>query len=113
MKFHHNLSLLVVALPLLALTACDTNRASSTTVQAGAVHDNDSQLHADVSRELRSHAVFGQSNITVTAVRGYITLDGTVASDADKKSVAELVQQVDGVRGVRNNLVITTVSVGN
>ncbi len=45
-------------------------------------------------------------NVTIVSKEGKVTLRGTVKDEAEKKLLAARAQQVDGVRGVDNQLVI-------
>ncbi|MCC5827550.1 BON domain-containing protein [Alkalimonas sp.] len=120
MKLHHTFYTLLLALPLVAVTACD-NRAptSSTQPKPMSVDESrtyrqvdDNSLNRDVSNALQRDTAFARNTIKVAANKGHITLTGTVASMQDKNRAAEIAKEVTGVIEVHNNLEINLATVG-
>ncbi|HMF90731.1 MAG TPA: BON domain-containing protein [Candidatus Angelobacter sp.] len=67
----------------------------------------DQQVAADVQNKINADASFPDKQLTVIASNGVVTLSGTVSSDAARAAAAADAAQVDGVKTVVNNLVVT------
>jgi osmotically-inducible protein OsmY len=55
-------------------------------------------------RELSRHRGLDGSNIVVTSVHGVVSLAGHVSHELQKDMAVTLVRNIDGVRGVTDNL---------
>lgn len=106
----HTLCALLLTLPLLAVTGCDTNPTTdnSTSTKSSSIQQDDTRLNTAVSDALQRDTLFAQSDISVASQQGQIRLNGTVASMQDKNRAGEIAKKVSGVTGVSNNLEIVT-----
>jgi len=67
----------------------------------------DAQVASEVQSKLSGDATISSgSDITVQAEQGMVTLNGKVASDAERNTAARDAARVEGVRTVVNNLVV-------
>lgn len=105
----HTLCALLLTLPLLAVTGCDT----MSTTDTNSTQQDDTRLNTAVSDALQRDTLFAQSDITVASQQGQIRLNGTVASMQDKNRAGEIAQKVSGVSGVSNNLEVVTAAATN
>jgi BON domain len=67
----------------------------------------DQQVASDVQNKINADASFPDKQLNVTAANGVITLSGTVSSDAARNAAAADAAQIEGVKTVVNNLVVT------
>lgn len=96
MKAKALLSLVVLAVLVLALgTAC--NRASQGT-------RSDAQVASDVQSKIFTDPNVQSRQISVQSANGVVTLSGYVNSEAERSAAASAAAQVDGVKTVVNNL---------
>jgi hypothetical protein len=96
MKAKALLSLVVLAVLVLALgTAC--NKASQGT-------RSDAQVAGDVQSKIFTDPNVQSRQISVQSANGVVTLSGYVNSDAERTAAASAAAQVDGVKTVVNNL---------
>ena len=69
------------------------------------VDNNDLDLRDDIYIALRNNSETGHlTNVKVQVEDGVVNLIGTVTSEDDIGMVQDIVQELDGVRGVKNNL---------
>ena len=66
----------------------------------------DSQLQKDVMDEIKWEPSLTAPQIGVTAVKGVVTLTGTVATYAEKWAVERAARRVEGVQGVAEEIAI-------
>ncbi|MFB3902762.1 MAG: BON domain-containing protein [Acidobacteriota bacterium] len=66
------------------------------------------ELARRVEFELYSSRAFDLEPIQIRSDQGIVILQGQVRSDAEKLLAEKLAKEVDGVKGVRNNLSVTT-----
>lgn len=75
---------------------------------AGCSHGRtDAQLAADVQNKINSDTSFPDKGLQVSADHGVVTLAGQVSSDAARAAAASDAAQIEGVKTVVNNLVVT------
>ncbi|CAA0102348.1 Osmotically-inducible protein Y [Halioglobus japonicus] len=92
---------LVVVAPEEARTGrSDGDRELSTKIE-------DATLTAEVKTRLLANEETDGLDINVDTVRNAVTLSGSVDSSAEKDLAGEIAQQVDGVDGVNNNLMVS------
>lgn len=65
---------------------------------------SDDRIREDVSEALARHAALDASDIEVQVANGEITLTGTVANRADKRTAEETAERVFGVSEVQNQI---------
>jgi osmotically-inducible protein OsmY len=65
---------------------------------------DDSTITAAVKSKLVADKVANLTRIDVDTTRQVVSLNGIVSSSQDKARAEQLAKQVDGVRGVKNNL---------
>ena len=65
---------------------------------------DDSTITASVKTKLATEKLSTLTRVEVDTVRGVVTLNGVVESAEQRARVESLTRQVDGVRGVNNNL---------
>ena len=74
--------------------------------------DNDDPDHSDlgiktaVGRKLSGDDDVRRVNVDVDVVDGYVTLSGVVHNEHERMSAEQLAREVEGVKGVRNDLVV-------
>lgn len=68
----------------------------------------DQQVASDVQNKINADTSFPDKGLSVTAANGVVTLSGTVSSDAARTAAATDAAQVEGVKTVVNNLVVTS-----
>ncbi len=108
----------VLSLPLLILAGCDgmnnqrtTNpTAASDGQKATTAYIDDSVLKRDVTTALQRDPVFSNGDITVSSLKGQITLTGFVATREDITKAADIAKKVQGVTGVTNSLILKPAS---
>lgn len=93
----------VISLALLA-TGCS---------RLGTGGRSDQQVATDVQNKLNADNSFPDKGLTVNASNGVVTLSGNVSSDAARNTAANDAAQVEGVKTVVNNLVVTPVTAAN
>ena len=64
----------------------------------------DAQLKEEVMNEIKWAACVTAGQVGVSAVDGVVTLNGTVASYAEKWAIERLVQRVEGVRSIAEEI---------
>ena len=67
----------------------------------------DSQLQKDVMDEIKWEPSLTAPQIGVTAVKGVVTLTGTVATYAEKWAVERAARRVEGVQGVAEEIAMS------
>jgi osmotically-inducible protein OsmY len=67
----------------------------------------DTELRVMVGRALTADPALTERRIFVTAYQGVITLAGQVASDEERQAAAKAAAQIEGVRSVTTNLMVT------
>ena len=65
---------------------------------------DDSTITASVKTKLASEKLSTLTRVEVDTVRAVVSLNGVVESSETRSRVESLVRQVDGVKGVNNNL---------
>jgi hyperosmotically inducible protein len=74
---------------------------------------DDVTITAKVKNALVGDDLVKARNINVDTRRGVVSLNGVVASDAEKDRAASLARQVNGVREVENHLTLSSASTGS
>ena len=97
LKLNHALIGLVLVVAL--MSGCQAMTGSS----AGQNVD-DSTITASVKTKLATEKLSTLTRVEADTVRGVVTLNGVVESSVQRARVESLTRQVDGVRGVNNNL---------
>lgn len=69
---------------------------------------NDVDITADVQARVHADSALTTSPVTVQANNGVVVLSGTVATDAARSAAETAAKQVEGVKGVINNLQLVT-----
>ena len=92
-----------VAILILALTGCQAMTGKS----AGRNVD-DAAISASVKSTLVADKVANLTRIDVDTNNGVVSLNGVVNSAQQNSRAEELARRVDGVRGVNNNLQISS-----
>jgi len=80
--------------------------------QETATPRTDSQVAADITNKINSDANLPNKQIAVGSNSGVVTLSGTVGSEAERLAAANDASQVDGVKTVVNNLVVSSMANG-
>ena len=91
----------------------DTAAAAKDTFHGTERPTKDTAITAKVKTAFMRDRNVGASGIHVDTVAGYVTLKGNVNSPERAQRAAELAQQIDGVKGVNNQLVIVSSSASN
>ena len=78
------------------------------TLLAAGCSRNDQQVAADVQNKINADSSFPDKQLSVTANKGVITLSGNVSSETAREAAAKDAAQVEGVKTVVNNLVVST-----
>lgn len=68
----------------------------------------DAQLQKDVMDEIKWEPITTASEIGVSASKGVVTLNGTVATYAQKWAVERAAQRVEGVKGLAEEITVKT-----
>ena len=97
LKLRQTLTSLVVIVAL--MSGCQAMTGST----AGQNVD-DSTITASVKTKLATEKLSTLTRVEVDTVRAVVSLNGMVESAETRSRVEALVRQVDGVKGVRNNL---------
>ena len=71
-----------------------------------AVNSSDGSLAASVKSAIVAEPTLRSMALDVSAQDGVVTLRGTAGTDAERERAARLAMNVDGVRSVKNELVI-------
>jgi hyperosmotically inducible periplasmic protein len=66
----------------------------------------DGSITAAIKMKFANDELVSASHIDVDTTDGMVTLNGTVASQAEADRAVQLAQTVDGVKNVRSNLII-------
>jgi len=66
----------------------------------------DASITSAIKMKFANDEVVSASNINVDTTDGYVTLNGTVAGQAELDRAMQLARSVDGVKGVHSNLTI-------
>jgi osmotically-inducible protein OsmY len=98
MKNAFNGSLLFMAVLILGLAGC-----ANTGEKTGAYVD-DSWITTKVKSDMVADNEVSARNISVTTVKGTVTLTGTAASWSEANKAAEIAHSVAGVVGVENDI---------
>jgi osmotically-inducible protein OsmY len=92
------ISRVLLVLIVLAATACGSmNRVTP----AGA---DDAAMEADIRAKIAEEIPGKTFDIGVSVKDGVATLSGSVATDADRRRIADAARSVNGVKSVINNL---------
>lgn len=101
-KFHHSKLMFVAALLSAGLVGC-VNTPEHRSVQQTAA---DTALTAKVNAALDADAVVKGSRINVSSTYGVVTMRGIAPSPAAKQEAVNVARHVDGVREVRDAVVV-------
>lgn len=71
-------------------------------------HRTDAAISADVQSRIHQNAALAATPIAVQSERGVVVLSGSVATDIARITAENDARQVDGVKGVVNNLQVVT-----
>lgn len=71
---------------------------------------DDAWIHTKVRSQLLADGVFPGSSLNVDVANNVVTLRGSVATSADKTKAGEIARTTEGVKSVRNQLVIKSAS---
>ena len=102
MKLAQHLSALVVGLAALTLSGCNT----SPTARPVSVAVADTAISAKVKAALAGDPDVKATDVQVETFRGTVQLSGFVDSPANARRAADLAKRVDGVREVKNDLIV-------
>jgi hyperosmotically inducible periplasmic protein len=93
----------VAAMLVLALTGCQamTGKTAGTNV-------DDAAITASVKSKLVADKIANLTRVDVDTNNGVVSLNGVVDSAQQKGRAEELTRRVDGVRGINNNLQISS-----
>ena len=94
----------LVTLPLTFTTGCAVTQGRETTGR----YMNDKAINAKVKSKLYADPVVKGTQVNVNTFKGIVQLSGFVDSQEQKDRAGEIAQQVSGVQGVRNDLVVPT-----
>ena len=92
------------ALTGLVLTIALISGCQSMTGSTAGQNVDDSTITASVKTKLATEKLSTLTRVEADTVRGVVTLNGMVESAEQRARVEALTRQVDGVRGVNNNL---------
>jgi len=92
-------SFLLAALLSVSVAGC-----TAMTGETAGQYVDDSTITAAVKSKLVADKVANLTRIDVDTTRQVVSLNGIVSSSQDKARAEQLAKQVDGVRGVKNNL---------
>ncbi len=92
------------ALTGLVLTIALMSGCQSMTGSTAGQNVDDSTITASVKTKLATEKLSTLTRVEADTVRGVVTLNGMVESAEQRARVEALTRQVDGVRGVNNNL---------
>jgi osmotically-inducible protein OsmY len=90
----------------------DTKTSTSGTVRSGArdqaTTENDRDLNSRIREAFNSDSVLrdASGSVYINSANGIVTLNGTVATEKEKKDLEAELQRVTGVNSVRNELQI-------
>src|SRR5436305_6581469 len=73
---------------------------------------SDSQVASDITNKINSDANLPNKQISVGTSNGVVTLSGTVGSEGERMAAANDASQVEGVKTVVNNLVVSPAANG-
>ena len=69
---------------------------------------SDAEITSDVQAKIHADAALAAAPITIQSNSGVVVLSGSVDTDAARSSAESTAQQVEGVKGVVNNLQVMT-----
>lgn len=95
----------LIALPVIATMAMSSHRAMQQQETTGQYVDNGVLTLKVKSKLLADPNVKGLA-ISVMSNKGIVTLSGFADNWAEKKQAGKLAHEVDGVKGVNNNIVV-------
>jgi len=94
---------IVTAILVLALAGCQTM-----TGRTAGRNVDDATISASVKTRLIAEKASNLTRIDVETTNGVVSLNGVVQSSQQKAHAEDLARHVDGVRGVNNNLQISS-----
>jgi hyperosmotically inducible periplasmic protein len=97
-----NIAVVLVAATVLLGTACSATR----TQRAPGEHVDDAALVTSVKSALIANESTKARDIKVEVNRGVVQLNGFVDSQEQKSEAASIARNIDGVKEVRNNLIV-------
>ncbi len=95
MKTRAVVALMCMLIVAFGLTACSRSR-------------SDTDITTDVQNRIHADAAFAATPIAVQSNSGVVVLSGNVTTEAQRSSAESLAKQVEGVKGVINNLQVVT-----
>jgi len=84
----------------------DAGEAVKDTAEEVGEEVQDGSITAAIKMKFANDELVSASNIDVDTSNGLVTLNGTVATQAEANRAIELAQTVNGVKNVRSNLII-------
>lgn len=91
---------MVAAFTLFIITGCNKQQSSAPRA--------DSQVAADIQNKINSDPTLPNKQIAVGSSNGVVTLTGTVGSENERVAAGNDASQVEGVKTVVNNLVVSS-----
>jgi len=96
------LCLAVPAVAAVGLTGCAGNRYERSTGE----YIDDKSLNGRVNSALSANPEYKFGDVQVTSFRGTVQLSGFVNTSDQKAKAGEIAKQVQGVKGVENNITV-------
>jgi len=113
--------LLILALAGLISAGCATTKNTGVAIKEGATEAGqqvadkaedvgekieDASITSAIKMKFANDELVSASNINVDTTNGHVTLNGTVASQAEATRAVQIGRSVDGVKSVHSNLII-------
>ena len=113
--------LLIIALAGLISAGCTTTKNTGVAIKEGATEAGqqvadkaedvgekieDASITSAIKMKFANDELVSASNINVDTNDGHVTLNGTVASQAEATRAVQIGRSVDGVKSVHSNLII-------
>ncbi|HEU5435994.1 MAG TPA: BON domain-containing protein [Telluria sp.] len=102
MSLPHRLNLLIASLCLLLLAAC----APTATREGTGEYVDDAVITTKVKAALAGDPAVKATEVNVETFRGMVQLSGFVSSPEARQRAIEIARGTNGVRGVKNDMVI-------
>jgi osmotically-inducible protein OsmY len=97
---------LIVGLSSLALMSGITGCAGDRYTQSTGEHIDDRGTSSRVKKTLSEDAQYKYGDVNVETFKGVVQLSGFVNSKDEKKRAGDLAKTVEGVKDVKNNLIV-------
>jgi osmotically-inducible protein OsmY len=101
-KIMHSFKLLLVVGYLLSATSCTSSKKSESTGQ----YIDDSVITTRVKAAVFAEDTLRSNQINVKTYKGTVQLSGFIDSKEDLNRAGELASSVDGVKNVKNDLIV-------